>query len=315
MKVLVTGAGGQSAYAVTARMSAAHHVVALTRAQLDITRQSDVVDIVRAERPDVVINGAAYNDVDGAEDEPAVALAVNAFGVRALARAAANVDAIFVHFSSDFVFDGSASEPYSETAAPNPQSAYAISKLLGEWFAREARHYILRVESLFGGGLQHHADGRQRGSSLDRIADSILSGQEVRAFSDRTVTPSYVDDVVDATSALLASSAPQGLYHCVGSGMGTWLEVSSRLASALGRSATIVPVTMASVALKARRPQFCALSNAKLRSVGVTMPTWQDALGRYAHARARSAQTDHEHTSSNGLPPTERSPRRSPDTR
>ena len=288
MKVLVTGAGGQLACAVTARMSAVHQVVALTRAQLDVTRYRDVVDTVRAERPDVVINGAAYNDVDGAEDEPAAALAVNAFGVRALARAAATVDATLVHFSSDFVFDGSATEPYTETAAPNPQSAYAISKLLGEWFAPEARHYILRVESLFGGGLQHHAHGRQRGSSLDRIADAILAGKEVRAFSDRTVTPSYVDDVVDATSALLASGAPRGLYHCVGSGMGTWLEVSSHLAAALGRSAKIIPVTMASVSLKARRPQFCALSNTKLKSVGVTMPTWQDALGRYANARADS---------------------------
>ena len=285
MKVLVTGAGGQLAHAAAARMQAAHRVVSLTRAQLDVTRQADVLESVLRERPDVIINGAAYNDVDGAEDEPAVAMTVNAFGVRALARAAAAADATLVHFGTDFVFDGTARRPYTEEASPNPQSAYAMSKLLGEWFACESRHYILRVESLFGGGLLRGADGRARGSSLDRIAEAILAGEEVRAFSDRTVTPSYVDDVVDATSELLAAEAPNGVYHCVSSGMGTWMEVATRLAAELGRPAQIIPVRMASMTMKAKRPQFCALSNAKLRSVGITMPTWEDALSRYARVR------------------------------
>ena len=285
MKVLVTGAGGQLAHAAVARMREAHEVVSLTRAQLDITRQAEVVDTVTRERPDVIINGAAYNDVDGAEDAPVAAMAVNAFGVRALARAAAAVDATLVHFGTDFVFDGTADRPYTEEASPNPQSVYATSKLLGEWFAGESTHYILRVESLFGGGLQPHAAGRARGSSLDRMADAILAGEEVRAFVDRTVTPSYVEDVVDATLAVLASGAPPGVYHCVSSGQGTWMEVATDLASALGRPGQITPVRMAGMTMKARRPQFCALSNAKLRSIGITMPTWQDALSRYARAR------------------------------
>ena len=285
MKVLVTGAGGQLAHAIVARMQAEHHVVSLPRAQLDVTRHPDVAAAVTAQRPDVIINGAAYNDVDRAEDEPADAMAVNAFGVRALARAATAVDATFVHFGTDFIFDGRADRPYTEQALPNPQSAYAMSKLLGEWFARESRHYILRVESLFGGRLQRHSDGRKRGSSLDRIADAILAGEDVRAFTDRTVTPSYVNDVADATAALLASPAPDGVYHCVGSGTGTWMQLATHLAAALGRPAHIIPVPMASITLKARRPQFCALSNAKLKSIGIVMPTWQDALSRYARSR------------------------------
>lgn len=289
MKVLITGAGGQLAHAVVSRMRKVHRVVSLTRAQLDVTRQADAVELISRERPDVIINGAAYNDVDGAEDEPATAMAVNAFGVRVLARAAAAVDATLVHFGTDFVFDGTADRPYTEEVSPNPQSAYAVSKLLGEWFACEARHYVLRVESLFGGALQRHPDGRARGSSLDRIADAILAGENVRAFTDRTVTPSYVDDVVDATSALLASDAPHGVYHCVGSGMCTWMEVATRLAAELGRPAQIIPLRMASLTMKAKRPQYCALSNAKLRSVGIAMPTWEDALSRYARARLANA--------------------------
>ena len=285
MKVLVTGAGGQLAHAAVTRMREAHDVVSLARSQLDVTRQAEVIEAVAREHPDVIINGAAYNDVDGAEDEPVAAMAVNAFGVRALARAAAAVDATLVHFGTDFVFDGTADRPYTEEVSPNPQSVYAMSKLLGEWFARESKHYILRVESLFGGGLQPHAEGRARGSSLDRMADAFLAGAEVRAFVDRTVTPSYVEDVVNATVALLASGAAPGVYHCVGSGQGTWMEVATGLALALGRPAQIVPVRMAGMTMKARRPQFCALSNAKLRSIGITMPTWQDALSRYARAR------------------------------
>lgn len=285
MKVLITGADGQLAHAVAARMKVEHQVISLTRKELDLTRYLDVMDVVRDEQPDAIINGAAYNDVDGAEDEPMAAMAVNAFGVRALAQAAVATRAILVHFSTDFVFDGNADQPYTEQSIPNPQSAYAMSKLIGEWFAAEAQHYILRVESLFGGGLLPLRDGRRQGSSLDRIADAILADEEVRAFTDRTVTPSYVDDVAEATAVLLASTSPEGIYHCVGSGMGTWMDLVAHLAAELNRPSRIIPVHMSSLKLKAKRPQFCALSNVKLRSLGIVMPTWQDAVSRYAQER------------------------------
>jgi dTDP-4-dehydrorhamnose reductase len=283
--VLITGADGQLASALHARMAAEHHVVAVTRAQLDLTNYDAVIDAVRELRPDVILNGAAYNDVDGAEDHPTVALSVNAFGVRALAGAARSVGATLVHFSTDFVFDGTTDEPYTEEIPPNPQSVYATSKLLGEWFAGEADHYVLRVESLFGGSASSQDDVRPRGSSVDRMADAILSDREVRAFDDRTVSPSFVEDVADATLALLQTRAPFGLYHCVGSGMGTWVDVVQELARHLNRSAQIIPVQMADFDMKANRPKFCALSNAKLASVGISMPTWQDALARFATAR------------------------------
>ncbi len=284
MTVLVTGADGQLAYAVRERLEREHDVVAFTRAELDLTDFASVQERVRAVRPSAIVNGAAYNDVDGAEDDPAAALAVNAFGVRALARAALAVGATLVHFSTDFVFDGRAAEPYREDAAPNPQSVYAISKLLGEWFAREATHYVFRVESLFGGAAQVR-DGQTRGSSLDRMADAMLAGREVRAFVDRTVSPSYVDDVAEATAMALSASVPHGLYHCVGSGMATWVDIAAALARNLRCEAHVVPVQLRDLTLKARRPLFCALSNAKLASAGVRMPPWQDAVARYASRR------------------------------
>ena len=291
MTVLITGADGQLAHVLRARLAGEDCVVALTRAQLDLTSYDDVIKTVGEVRPDMIVNAAAYNDVDGAEDDPTGALAVNAFGVRALAKAARSVGATLVHFSTDFVFDGTADEPYTEETPPNPQSVYATSKLLGEWFAREADHYVLRVESLFGGSAPSHDDGRARGSSLDRIADTILSNREVKAFEDRTVSPSFVDDVAEATAALVKGGAPRGLYHCVGSGMGTWVDVATELARHLKRTAQIIPVRLDDFELKATRPRFCALSNAKLARAGVSMPTWQDAVGRFAASRLGAEST------------------------
>ena len=295
MKILITGAAGQLSQALRRRLEpeAGVTVFAKTRAQLDLTCHEALCEAIGGLRPDVILNGAAYNNVDGAEDDPVGALSINALGVRSLAKVANTVEATLVHFGTDFVFDGTASEPYTEEMSPNPQSVYATSKLLGEWFAAAARHYVLRVESLFGGSA-HPADGddrRPRGSSLDRIADAILSGREVRAFEDRTVSPSFVDDVADATVRLVTTRAPHGLYHCVGSGLGTWLEVASELARHLDRPATIVPVRMDALDLRAPRPKFCALSNAKLAGVGIAMPTWQDALARFAAGRLAAEST------------------------
>src|SRR5215831_10436338 len=151
MRIAVIGARGQLGAAIVHECSPIHEVLAFTRANFDITDDLAVTETLLRAAPEVVINCAAYNDVDGAEDHPVEALNVNALALRALARAAEASDAALVHFSTDFVFDGTASTPYTETDRPNPRSAYAASKLMGEWFAADApRGYVLRVESLFG---------------------------------------------------------------------------------------------------------------------------------------------------------------------
>ncbi|HEX5216150.1 MAG TPA: dTDP-4-dehydrorhamnose reductase [Vicinamibacterales bacterium] len=277
---LVVGAGGQLGEAMRAQLGAEHELASFSRRELDVSSVSAVRDAVQSVCPDVIINCAAYTNVDAAEREPERAIAANAWGVRALARAAAEIDAVLVHFSTDFVFDGATDRPYLETDAPNPRGVYAVSKLLGEWMAADApRHYVLRVESLFGGP---HAR-----SSVDKILDGILAGTGVRAFSDRTVSPSYVEDVVSATSALLTTRAPFGVYHCVNTGWTTWAGLARELAEIVNRpGAPIAEVPMADAGLTAPRPKFAALSNAKLAASGITMPTWQDALRRYVAMRS-----------------------------
>ena len=270
----MTGARGQLAGAILAAYADDAQIAAYSRGELDIADFNAVMARVCADRPDVIINCAAYNKVDLAEDKPHDALTANAFGVRVLARAAAEVGATLVHYSTDFVFDGTATRPYVETDAPNPKSVYAQSKLLGEWFALEApRAFVLRVESLFGG-----ANAK---SSIDRIVQAIENSEEAKVFMDRTVSPSYVADVAMATKALLDRGEP-GLYHCVGTGHGTWLDVGREIARIIGKSreARLAPISVADVPLRAPRPQFAALSNEKLSRI-VPMPTWQDALRRY----------------------------------
>ena len=281
MRVMVTGAAGQLGGAIVQRFGSQHEVVALTRRDLDVTREAEVARRIAAERPDVIINCTAYNDVDGAEDHAREAFESNAFAVLALARGARDTSATLVHYGTDFVFDGLGDAPYTESDSARPGSVYGMSKLLGEWFTADASaHYILRVESLFG--------GPRAKSSVDRIIDGIIGGQAVRVFSDRTVTPSYVNDVAEATARLLDVRPASGLYHCVNSGTTTWLGLAEEVARVLDRKADLQPVPVASVAMKARRPQYCALSNQKLADAGIPMRSWQDAVARYIAERRDS---------------------------
>lgn len=276
--MVVTGAAGRLARAIRDEFARDAVVIPLSRADLDVTDGRAVNARMAAERPDVIINCAGDNGVDGAEDRPVRALEANAFAVRALARAADEAGAALVQFSSDFVFDGTASRPYTEADEPNPRSVYAASKLLGEWFALEARRsVVLRVESLFGPA----GAGAGRGGSLDRIVDGIEAGDEVPVFVDRTVSPTYAVDVASATRQLLERGAPGGLYHCVNVGARTWYDVAIEVARLLGRQPRLRPITLDGLTLRASRPRFSALDPSKLRTAGIPMPTLSDALSRY----------------------------------
>jgi len=282
VRVAVVGARGQLGAAIVREFSTcspAHEVVPFGHQALDIIDDHAVSEAMKATRPDVIINCAAYNEVDAAEDHPVDALKLNAFAVRALARAAEDAGAAFVHYGSDFVFDGKSTTPYTEDAPPSPLSTYGASKMLGEWFALDApRSYVLRVESLFG---RARGGGPPKGS-VAGILKGLQAGSAPRVFEDRTVSPTYIIDAAAATRCLLESSAPTGLYHCVSSGFCTWREFGVELAKLLGIEPRLTSVKVADVTLKARRPQYCALSNEKLRQAGIEMPTWQDALARYA---------------------------------
>jgi dTDP-4-dehydrorhamnose reductase len=272
LRIFLTGATGQLGIALLEAFADAD-VEAPARAALDLTDEDRVAEAVRASAPDAVVNCAAYNDVDGAEEHPEEALATNAVAVRALARAADAAGATLVHFGTDFVFDGTADRPYTEEDKPRPRSSYGASKLAGERLARQAaRHFVLRVESLFGGPL--------RKSTVDRMLAALARGEKVRAFADRVVSPTYVDDLARAVRFLLEGEASFGLYHAVSSGETTWLGLALLAQRLLGREGLVEAISVDEVQLRAVRPRYCALSNAKLAAAGFLMPAWQNALQR-----------------------------------
>jgi len=277
MRVAVVGARGQLGAAIVQEFQAAHDVTPFERASLDVTRQDRVDEAIARVRPEAIVNCTGYNAVDAAETHPVDALEVNAFAVRALARAATAHGAMFVHYSTDFVFDGEASRPYTEDDAPNPRSVYASSKLLGEWFAAEApMSWVLRVESLFG----EAPGGPTAKGSLAGIVGALTSGRSARVFSDRVVSPTSIFDAARATRQLLEERIPPGLYHCVNSGSATWEAIAREAARILDVEPRLEAVRMADTELPAARPMYCVLSNAKLAAAGVTMPDWKDALAR-----------------------------------
>jgi dTDP-4-dehydrorhamnose reductase len=273
IRILVTGAGGQLGHVLVRELRrGGHEVAALTRAAMDVTRREQVLERVGKLRPQAVVNATAFG-VEESEDDPKTALAVNAFAVRTLAEACRSSDATFVHFSSDFVFDGTATSAYRETDRPNPGSVYGATKLLGEIYAQGApRHFVLRVESLFG-----IPEGK---STIDRMCVDIRAGRTVSAFYDRTVSPAFVDDVAAATRRLLEGKAPSGIYHCVNAGFTTWHELAVELRRQIGSPSNVVPVSADGLASKVFRPKFAALSNEKLANLGIELPAWQSALGR-----------------------------------
>jgi dTDP-4-dehydrorhamnose reductase len=264
--------------------AAGHEVTPLDHPGFDITDPEQVPSVLASLGPEVIVNCAAYNAVDEAETGRAAAFAVNAHGPALLAAAAQSAGALLVHYSTDFVFDGLAREPYCEEDAPRPLGVYGASKLAGEAEARRTpRHYVLRLASLFGGtGLPGHR------ATIDRIADHVAAGFPVRAMVDRTVSPSYVADVARVTRSLVEREVPYGIYHCVNTGFATWYDVAQEIARRMGRPATILPARAADFSTPAPRPRFCALSNRKLMAQGIWLPTWQSAVARHLAARPAS---------------------------
>lgn len=286
MNVLVTGAAGHLGAAVAGVFSRGHAVTAIARSGLDITNRHDVDAVVRSAAPDVIVNCAAYNDVDAAQRDPGPALEINAFGVLALARAAARSGAALVHYSTDFVFDGETDRPYRETDAPRPMSYYGCSKLLGERFALDApRQYVLRVESIFGGPT---AGTTARDGSLGTIVRRLSRGEEVPVFTDRTVSPSFAPDIARATLTLVERNAPAGLYHCVNAGTASWDQIAREAARLLGVEARLKPITLRDVQLAAPRPVYCALDPGKIARAGAPMRSWQEALAAWINGISRA---------------------------
>ena len=272
MRILVTGAGGQLGTALCTSLTS-HELVVLDRERLDITALGGVRQAVTAHRPDVVINAAAYNDVDGAETHPDDAYAVNALGPRNLAVATAERGVPLMHVSTDYVFDGTSRRPYHEFDRPNPRSVYAASKRAGEEAVRDsnARHYIVRTAWLY------HTVGR----NFPKTMRSLAERGEVRVVSDQFGSPTYAPHLAAAIARLMETDA-FGIYHLAGAGGTSWYELTLTLYRELRISTAVRPVASAEFPRPAERPRYSVLTT--LQEPRILLPPWQEGLAEFARA-------------------------------
>jgi dTDP-4-dehydrorhamnose reductase len=252
-----------------------HEVIALAREDLDVTDPSAVEAALSEHRPEAVLNCAAYTDVDGAEEHEQVAMLVNDQGAALLASATADLGAKFLYPSSDYVFDGSASEPYVESDMPAPLSAYGRSKLGGETSVAVAnpRHFIVRSSWLFGLGGPNFVE------TMLRLGDEQ---PEVLVVSDQVGCPTYTPHLAEAL-ATVVEGEEYGIHHIAGAGVCSWYEFAQEIFDQAGVDCRVMAGTTEMLHRKAARPAYSVLASE--RPDPVVLPFWRRGLSQYLAAR------------------------------
>ncbi len=255
------------------------------RAAVDITSPSAVEHVLAEEDPSLVLNAAAYNQVDVAETEPLVAFQSNALAVRSIAMACRQIDAQLVHFSTDYVFDGTAGRPYTEQDSTHPLGAYAVSKLGGELYAQAYLDapLIIRTSGVFGPGGWRTA----RGNFVEVMLRLASKDQPIRVVEDHVASPTYAPLLAARTADLLELNA-SGVFHVGGGTPISWFEYARIIFREAGINPELKSTSEREYRTPARRPKYSALSNAKMESFGITpMPSMDSVVRVYLEARSR----------------------------
>jgi dTDP-4-dehydrorhamnose reductase len=283
-RVVVFGRGGQLGVELVRELTErGYDVTGFDRSSVDVTDASRVEQTLADLDPAIVLNAAAYNQVDVAENEPNAALAGNALAVRNLALACRQVDARLVHFSTDYVFDGTAGRPYTEEDPTHPLGAYAVSKLAGELYAQAYidNPLIVRTSGVFGpAGCKTN-----RGNFVELMMRLAKSGQPIRVVEDHVASPTYAPALAARTADLLQKNL-SGVFHIGGGTPISWFEYARLIFEAAGLTPELRSTDEREYRTAARRPKFSALSNAKLEKHGIApMPPMAEALKSYMAAR------------------------------
>ncbi|HXL46464.1 MAG TPA: dTDP-4-dehydrorhamnose reductase [Candidatus Binatia bacterium] len=284
---MVIGATGQLGSDLVRTFDQPGELVALSTRDVDILDAARTRSILEALQPTCVINTAAYNLVDRAEDDGRSAFALNAEAVGTLAAVCQAAGARLVHFSTDYVFDGAKRTPYLETDSPQPVSVYGESKLAGERLALERceRSVIFRVCGLFGlaGSL-----GKGKGNFVETMLRLSREGRPLRVVSDQVLCPSYTLDLARKVWKVLPKVA-HPIYHLTNAGQVSWYEFARRALELAGLTADLTPVTAAEYGARARRPAYSVLAHAHLAALGEDdLRPWDAALPAYVAERSSS---------------------------
>jgi dTDP-4-dehydrorhamnose reductase len=288
MKILVLGSQGQVGWELVRSLLPLGEVVALTRAEADLAQPDMLRAVVRSHQPELIVNAAAYTAVDKAESEEALAFAINATAPGVLSEEAKRCGALLIHYSTDYVFDGTLDRPYVETDQPNPQNVYGRSKLAGEQAiaAAGADHLILRTSWVYGA----------RGHNFMKTILRLAAEREVlRIVADQTGAPTWSRWIADATSHIARSALQRmrdgefssGIYHLTSSGSTTWHGFAEAIVrdclvfhhEPQLRVREIQPIATSDYPLPAKRPSNSRLDCAALhQDFGVASPDWQLTL-------------------------------------
>jgi dTDP-4-dehydrorhamnose reductase len=284
-KVAIFGSGGQLGVELAAEFTArGYQVSGFERASVDITDPAQVERTLANLDPAIVINSAAYNQVDVAEKEPQAAFLVNALAVRNLAMACRQCDARLVHFSTDYVFDGMAGRAYTEADETHPLGAYAVSKLAGELYARAYIDHplIVRTSGVFGpGGLS-----TARGNFVELMLRMAGQGQTIKVVEDHVASPTFAPALAKRVADLVEKKVT-GTLHAGGGSPISWFDWAAKIFKAAGLNPPLKPTNEREFRTAARRPKYSALSNAKMESLGIApMPSLEEAIREYLKVRS-----------------------------
>lgn len=280
-RVLLLGGGGQLGSEILRRWKG-EEIVAPTHAQLDLEDADGMARAFEAHRPHLVINCAAFHNVDACEREPERAFAANALAVARLARLCAGADATLVTVSTDYVFDGEATSPYLESAAPHPISVYGASKYAGELLTECAgcRAFIVRTCGVYG----VRPSSTKGYTFIDRILDQAQRGETGRVVGDVIASPTFAGHLADGMLRLLATHA-YGTYHVVNAGAVSWHDFAREALRAAGVAAKLEAIAASEWKMAARRPRFSALASEKLERLAIVLPDWREGIAAYLASR------------------------------
>jgi dTDP-4-dehydrorhamnose reductase len=281
MRIVVIGANGQlGSDVVEAFGDKGDEVRALTHSDIEITSVDSVSRALVPVEPQVIVNTAAMHHVETCEHEPERAFAVNALGPRNLARVACDLDAVLIHVSTDYVFDGGKESPYDESDAPRPLNVYGNTKLAGEHFVRctTEKHFVLRTSGLYG---RHSCRGKGGLNFVELMLKLAKERPEVRVVDSEIVTPTHTAELAQQIVALSRSDC-FGLYHATAEGSCSWFEFARAIFSNTRASVNLKVAAPDEFAAKVPRPRYSVLENRglKLRGVNVFRP-WQEGLREY----------------------------------
>lgn len=286
MKVAVIGANGQLGTDLC-RVFAGQKVsvLPLTRREIDVSDSGQVDRVLGALQADVVVSTAAFHKVEECEKQAAQSFAINAAGPRNLALACRLNNAVLVHFSTDYVFDGSERRPYAESDLPKPLNVYGISKLAGEHMVRLTweRHFVIRTCGLYGVA----GSAGKGGNFVETMLKKAGEGAPIRVVDDQVLTPTFTGDLAEAVSKLIRTEA-YGLYHVSAESECSWYEFARKIFELEKLKVDLRPVSSAAFASPVQRPAYSVLSKQKLSQLGIAMKTWQEELASYLAARSNA---------------------------